>query len=94
MQTSNPIDVAHALHAPVLGLYGAQDASIPLADVERMEQALTQGNAAAKASRFVVYQNSGHAFYADYRPSYNADDARDAWRQTLAWFGEHLVEGK
>ena len=90
LQVRNPIDVVQDLHAPVLGLYGAQDTGIPVADVERMQAALAQGNSAAQASRFVVYQDSGHAFYADYRPSYNAADAQDAWGKTLAWFDTHL----
>src|SRR3546814_1440919 len=56
------------LHAPVLGLYGGLDTGIPLEDVRRMEAALTQGSAAAQSSEIVVYPDSGHAFYADYRP--------------------------
>jgi carboxymethylenebutenolidase len=90
LQLRNPIDVAAQLHAPVLGLYGGLDNSIPLKDVKRMEAALANGNAAAQASEMVVYSESGHAFYADYRPSYNAADARDGWDRALAWFERHL----
>lgn len=90
LQIRNPIDVAPQLHAPVLGLYGGQDASIPLADVHRMEAALRQGSEAARASRIEVYPESGHAFYADYRPSYHAPDARDAWEKAVAWFDRLL----
>lgn len=90
LQVSNPIDVAGKLHAPVLGLYGGQDASIPLEDVRRMEAALKQGNDAARASRIDIYPDSGHAFYADYRPSYNAPDARDAWAKAVKWFDRLL----
>ncbi|HEX8336885.1 MAG TPA: dienelactone hydrolase family protein, partial [Pyrinomonadaceae bacterium] len=35
-----PVDVAGELNAPVLGLYGAKDAGIPLESVERMRAAL------------------------------------------------------
>jgi len=90
LQVRNPIDVAGALHAPVLGLYGGKDASIPLEDVRRMEAALAQGGPAALASRIEVYPDSGHAFFADYRPSYHADDARDAWGKALSWFRQYL----
>lgn len=93
LQVRNPVDVAADLQAPVLGLYGAQDAGIPLEDVARMEAALAQGSPAARESRFVVYQDSGHAFYADYRPSYNVSDAQDAWSKLLAWFDQHLDQG-
>lgn len=90
LQKAHPVDIAERLHAPVLGLYGGQDASIPLEDVRRMEAALQQGSEAAKASRIEVYPESGHAFYADYRPSYNAADAQDAWQKATAWFGRLL----
>lgn len=90
LQVRNPIDVAARLHAPVLGLYGGQDASIPLDDVRRMEAALKQGGEASRASRIDVYPDSGHAFYADYRPSYNPTDARDAWGKAVDWFGRLL----
>ena len=45
-----PIDVAGALKAPVLGLYGGQDQGIPVASVEEMRKALAAGGAAAKRS--------------------------------------------
>lgn len=90
LQTQNPVDVGGSVHAPVLGLYGANDASIPLEDVRRMEGVLAQGNEAAKASKIVVYPEAGHAFFADYRPSYRADDANDGWARALEWFRTYL----
>jgi carboxymethylenebutenolidase len=91
LQLRNPIDVANELKAPVLGLYGGQDASIPLTDIGRMQHALKNGSAAAQASEIIVYPESGHAFYADYRPSYTAADAKDAWLKALSWFERYLV---
>lgn len=90
LQVRNPIDAAGELYAPVLGLYGGHDTSIPVQDVHRMEAALAQGNAASAASKIIVYPHSGHAFYADYRPSYSRDDANDAWEKTLLWFEQYL----
>jgi carboxymethylenebutenolidase len=86
----NAVDVTKELHGPVLGLYGAQDTSIPVADVEKMKGLLAQGNDNAKASEMVVYPNSGHAFLADYRPSYNEADAKDGWKRMVAWFAQYL----
>ncbi len=91
LKPRHPVDVAGDLQAPVLGLYGAQDQSIPLDTVEQMKSALAQGGAAAQASEFVVYPDAGHAFHADYRPSYNAADARDGWARCVAWFARHGV---
>ena len=84
----HPIDIAPNLKAPVLGLYGAKDTGIPLASVERMKEALGKGNS---HSEFVVYPDAGHAFHADYRPSYVEPDAKDGWRRALDWFKRHGV---
>jgi carboxymethylenebutenolidase len=89
-QVHNPIDVCQELHAPVLGLYGGKDTGIPVDDVRRMEAALSEGNASAQASHFVVYPESGHAFFADYRPSYVQADAVDAWQRMLGWFKRYM----
>jgi carboxymethylenebutenolidase len=85
-QPTHPIHIAPALTVPVLGLYGAQDTGIPVATVEQMTAALGEGTS---DSAIVVYPDAGHAFYADYRPSYNAKDARDGFARALAWFREH-----
>ena len=86
----HPVDVAGALQAPVLGLYGGQDSGIPLETVDRMKAALAgavaAGRAAAARSEIVVYPDAPHGFHADYRPSYRRETADDAWRRCLAWF--------
>lgn len=82
----NPIDIAGALKAPVLGLYGGKDSGIPLDSIDKMKSALASGSAAARASEFVVYPEASHAFHADYRPSYVKDAAEDGWKRAVAWF--------
>lgn len=79
----HPVDIAPTLKAPVLGLYGAKDTGIPQESIEKMKAALAKG---ASRSEFVVYPDSGHAFNADYRPSYVAADAKDGYARCLAWF--------
>jgi carboxymethylenebutenolidase len=79
----HPVDIAPALRVPVLGLYGGKDSGIPLASVEQMKAALAKG---ASKSAFVVYPDAGHAFHADYRPSYVDADASDGFARALAWF--------
>ena len=91
LQPQHPVDVAAKLHAPVLGLYGGKDQGIPLDTVDRMKTALAQGSAASRASQFVVYPEAGHAFHADYRPSYQREAAADGWARCLAWFKAHKV---
>ncbi len=84
----HPVDIATELCAPVLGLYGAQDHSIPLDHVELMRQALRAADATAD---IVVYPEAGHAFYADYRPQYHQASAQEGWQRMLAWFAQHGV---
>ena len=86
----NPIDIVDKLNAPVLGLYGGADAGIPVSTVDAMKAALEKGPAAAKASTFVVYPDTPHAFNADYRPSYREKEARDGWARTVGWFKKYV----
>jgi len=88
---ASPLDLAGNLRVPVLGLYGRQDTSIPQDTLDRMKAAIAQGPRRGRGSQFVVYDDAGHAFFADYRPSYRKADAEDGWRRALAWFREHGV---
>ncbi len=78
-----PIDLAEEVKAPVLGLYGGKDQGISLDDVEAMSEALKK---AGSKSQIHVYPDAGHAFHADYRPTYRKEAAEDGWRRMLAWF--------
>lgn len=82
LQPLTPTDIAPTLKVPVLGLYGGKDSGIPLESVERMRAALSQ---AKSDSEILVYPNAGHAFYADYRPSYSDADAKDGWLRCVGW---------
>lgn len=90
---AHPVDLARALKAPVLGLYGGADDGIPLDTVDQMKQALAQatGNAAAQASRFEIYAVAPHAFHADYRATYREAAAKDGWEKCLQWFKKHGI---
>jgi carboxymethylenebutenolidase len=70
----------------VLGLYGGQDAGIPLDTVEQFSKAL---EAAHSPSRIHVYPDAPHAFYADYRPNYRRHEAEDGWLLLQDWFKRH-----
>lgn len=86
LSPSHPLNVVGQLNGPVLGLYGGADTGIPASSVAAMQDALTTGSGAAKASTFVVYPDAPHAFHADYRPSYRQGPAEDGWQRALAWF--------
>lgn len=79
-----PLELAADMKAPVLGQYGGLDKGIPVSDVTAMRAALA---AAGKTKdRLEVYMDAEHGFFADYRPSYNEKDAKQAWSEMLAFF--------
>ena len=81
------IDRAGELQTPWLGLFGDEDSSIPVEDVERLRQEL---DGVDVPTAVVRYEGAEHGFHCDARPSYHAEAAGDAWARTLAWFEEHL----
>ena len=42
-------------------------------------------------SKIIVYDDAGHAFFADYRPSYVKADAEASWKEATAWLKAHGV---
>jgi carboxymethylenebutenolidase len=88
LKPKNPIDVVASLNAPVLGLYGEADSGIPVESVEKMRTALRE---AGKPSEIVLYPDTPHAFFADYRDSYRKTQAEDGWKRMLAWFKKYDV---
>jgi carboxymethylenebutenolidase len=85
----SPIALAAGAKGRVIGFYGAQDTGITAEHVAAMRKALA--DAGDTDSKIVVYQDAQHGFNADYRPSYNANDAKEAWQNMLAWFRGHGV---
>ena len=84
----NPADIAGDVHCPVLALYGGQDKSITPEEIKKRDD---ECKAAGKTCESKVYADAQHGFMADYRPSYNADAAKDAWAMALAWFKKYGV---
>jgi carboxymethylenebutenolidase len=87
IRTVGPFDIVAKIHSPLLGLYGEADLGIPVADVKEIEASL---KGAGKTAEFVIYPGAPHAFYADYRPSYRTEAAKDAWARCIAWFNRYL----
>ena len=83
------IELAPSIKAPVLGLYGAADGGIPVETLNQLEGAL-KGNGNARCE-FIVYPDTPHAFFADYRPSYRPEAAQDGWKRCLSWFKKNNV---
>ena len=83
-----PIDLVADLKAPVLGLYGAADKSIPVESVEEMREAIKREKMTAEIK---VYPDTPHGFHADYRESYRQEQAEDGWQRMRAWFQKYGV---
>lgn len=88
--SQHPIEVTDQLKTPVLGLYGGRDEAIPIETIVAMKARLERGSSAARASHVHVYPDAGHAFFADYRGSYRADLAEDAWRRCVDWLSGRI----
>ncbi len=81
------IDRAGELRTPWLGLFGDEDASIPVEDVETLRTALAD---VPVETQIVRYTGAGHGFHCDVRDSYDPDAAADAWQRSLDFFGARL----
>jgi carboxymethylenebutenolidase len=83
-QPTTPIDHVNELKdARVIGFYGGLDRGISVESVTRMQEALKK---VGSKSEIIVYPNADHGFFADYRPTYNDQAAKDAWPKLLEWF--------
>ncbi len=74
--------------APVLGLYGANDARIN-ATIPATDSAM---KAAGKIYAYHIYEGAGHGFLRQQSGlnGANAAATAKAWPETLAWFRKHL----
>jgi carboxymethylenebutenolidase len=88
LHPKHPIDLVAQLKAPVLGLYGEADQGIPVASVDKMRAALKDSG---KTAEIILYPDTPHAFFADYRPSYRKDKAEEGWKKMLDWFKKYGV---
>jgi carboxymethylenebutenolidase len=80
------VDGVPALQTPFLGIFGDQDRSIPVHDVEQLRAAVSS---ASVATDIVRYPAADHGFHCDERPSYDAEASADAWARSMAFIREH-----
>ncbi len=82
------IDMVADLSCPLLGLFGESDTNPSPEHVARLEEALKKQN---KEYEFKSYPpDTGHGFFADYRPSYRQASAVDGWQRIFDFFGRCL----
>ena len=82
-----PLDMVGQLHGPLFGVFGEEDQNPPVALEAELKK---RAQAAGKDVTTKIYKNAGHAFLADYRPSYREPAAQELWNDATAFFGKHL----
>jgi carboxymethylenebutenolidase len=82
------VDRAPQVQMPVLGLFGNDDQFPTPAQVDVLDQALTD---AGKPHEFHRYDGAGHAFFSVDRPAYRVGAAVDGWQRISDFFAAHLV---
>ncbi|PIR38005.1 MAG: hypothetical protein COV34_02870 [Candidatus Zambryskibacteria bacterium CG10_big_fil_rev_8_21_14_0_10_42_12] len=74
---------------PVLGIFGAEDTSIPVATVREFEEALGE---AGVPNEIHVYDGVGHAFANPSGDNYARSETQDAWQKTLTFLRNSLKQ--
>ena len=81
------LDLVGKLGCPLFAVFGEEDQNPSVAQSEEVKK---RAAAAGKDATIKVYKNAGHAFLADYRPSYREGPAAELWGDAVAFFDKHL----
>jgi len=81
------LDLVRNLHCPLFAAFGEEDQNPSVAMEAELKKRAT---AAGKDVTTKIYRDAGHAFIADYRPSYREKPAFELWADITAYFGKHL----
>jgi carboxymethylenebutenolidase len=82
------VELATQLECPWLGLFGDQDQTIRVDQVEALRVASSR---APVPTEVVRYPEADHGFHCDARSSYHEASAKDAWQRTLEWFARYVA---
>ncbi|HUY07638.1 MAG TPA: dienelactone hydrolase family protein [Acidimicrobiales bacterium] len=77
------------IEAPILGVYGERDHTIPIDDVLKLRNALEERN---KSYQITVYPDVPHGWLNDTMPGrYRREAAEQTWKELLSFLEEELV---
>lgn len=86
-QNPEPIDLAHRIECPVLGLYGGEDTRIN----SKLNELVTVMTADKKDFEMKIYPGAPHAFFNETnKVGYREEAAKDAWDRCLRFFQRTL----
>ena len=84
------VEELQAIRAPLLGVFGNLDQSIPPATVDQFDAALTKAGVKHEILRY----DAVHAFANPSNPKYDQKSAGDAWKKVQAFFAANLKQAK
>ncbi len=87
---NKPIEMVDKLKGPLFAAFGAEDENPSPQVAEELRQRLRRSGLPHQVK---VYPNAGHAFLADYRPSYQRDAAFTLWGDVTTFLGNQLSLG-
>jgi carboxymethylenebutenolidase len=82
-----PLELADKLRCPLLAAVGAEDQN---PSPELAAQLRERAEASGQPVKVDVYEDAGHAFFADYRPNYRPAAATKLWGEIVAFLAKHL----
>jgi carboxymethylenebutenolidase len=83
-----PLQLVPQLSCPLLAAIGAEDHN----PSPELAGALLDGaQAGGKDVKINIYEGAGHAFFADYRPSYRPGPAAELWEDIVPFLARHLT---
>jgi carboxymethylenebutenolidase len=82
-----PLELAGKLGCPLLAAVGAEDQN---PSPELGAQLRERAAASDQPVKVDVYEDAGHAFFADYRPNYRPAAAAKLWAEIVPFLAEHL----
>ncbi|MEO1319422.1 MAG: dienelactone hydrolase family protein, partial [Pseudomonadota bacterium] len=86
-QPDSDPDMVSAISAPVLGLYGGADRSIPAESVRAFRK---QAQALDKSVEVIIFPKANHGFANPDDSRYDNRTAEQAWRRTAAFLDRYL----
>ena len=82
-----PIDLTEKMTAPLIGIFGNDDANPNREHVNKTEAVLKK---LGKDYEFHRYDGCGHAFFNWERPAYRPEQAADGWAKVFAFLKKHV----
>lgn len=89
LRPTAPLEMAGQLSCPLMVAIGAEDQNPSPALADQIRE---KAGASGQPVEVEVYEDAGHAFFADYRPSYRPGPAGKLWGNVVPFLASHLKD--